>query len=248
MVVGTWNTHAGVALRNGGLSWLLTHAPRLRILALQEVQSADELRAALRTARAADRFRVLPGDGYDGHKTGLPYLLVDRRRFAVEGVAHPSITFGEKYERRLLTAQLTDRRSGCPVAVVDVHVQPMAAGLAGAPASVRERHERQVQAVATTCGAFVADDVVTLALGDWNEQLDNQVPDAHRSNTAVARMRRAGLRPAHATTRKGARAVRLDDVFTSTAGVTVAHRRVLSPLVSGNNHDAVVAQLRLAHC
>lgn len=252
--VGTWNTHASIALRQGGLGWLLDEAPGVAVWCLQEVRDRHHLEDALIREDARRDWTICPvldehgrADGlrYDVDG-GLPYVLARRRRFRFVEQQAANITFGSKHERRALQVRLEDRRTGRLVVVDDVHVDPLGNGFEAAHPTARRRHEKQVavhvdQVDEAPVGA------VTIAAGDFNESLGADIDGHLHDRTTVARMADVGARPAFQLTRAGDRGVHLDDVFVRHAPfVRVANRRVVTPPQPGNDHRAVIARLQIA--
>lgn len=239
LVVGTWNTHVGIALRNGGLRWLMKRAPQMVACSLQEVPGPVFLRRYL-----PDGWGFAPA-GTSGLDGKLSYVAFDRDRFEFKWSGGEDITHGEKYDRRRATVGLHDRITGRLVIQSSVHVAPLGKGFARAKVGYRKLHEGQVQEYADATAKRPLDAVVIDA-GDWNERLAEHLPDRLRNKSAIARMRRAGSFPAHQLAPNPAGPVKLDDLFIKTRPfIEVKRRKVLDPPVRGNDHHAVVTRLRI---
>lgn len=242
LVAGTFNTHLGAGLHNGGLGWLLEQHPRLALLALQEVPQRRDIVEALEAAGARRRWAIL---GPDDDRRGLPFLLVRRDRFRFLGPAHSRRLEPARMARNLTEVGLLDKLTGRAVYASSVHVDPLGAGFEDANPTARLMHERQVQAYADRAGSHGPDDVVIYA-GDLNERLDELrlLPAELRERHALARFRGAGVRPAFQLTRLGSREVTLDDVLVRPRPfVHVRRRRVVEVPRPNLDHRAVIAVL-----
>lgn len=261
LVVGTYNTHLGLALLGddgGDLGWLLRRHPHLALLALQEVPSRRHVVRALRRAGLRRQWRVLSPPR---ERRGHPHILVRRRRFDVLRVEAPWMP--SRFARARTTAVLRDRRSGRYVGAANVHVDPLGLGFIRANRFARRVHEAQVATHAAwlrswswldkkglRTATLAALEAVLIALGDFNEQL-GQAPQHDTTRlgrrTATQRMARAGLEPAHRLTHRGSREVRLDDVFVrDDEHVQVLNRRMVQTPSPDANHYAVIATLAIA--
>lgn len=254
LVIGTFNTHKGAALRAGALPWLFEHAPRVLVWALQEVPDLDDLQGALRRSNQANEWMIVPGWAIPGR--GLPYFLVRRDRFKIMWADAPDISHGSRHDRRRTTAQLRDQITGRVVSLCDVHPDPLGRGFQDSNRAARKRHSKQVQAHADWI-RWAPAEAVAIAIGDWNERLGERVQIVggqvaalqrklgHRAplvrkalertplaaRTATARMRRAGLVPSWSQPGRRVDAeVRLDDAFfRPDPYVALRYRRVLEP-------------------
>lgn len=242
--VGTWNTHVSHALRQGGLEWLLEHAPGVKLWCLQEVESPRDVTDALRRARVLGDWELAPARGYS-RRGGMPYVLAHRSRFRVLSQRHRALR-PANYPRALLDVLLEDIRAQRMWGVSSVHVDPLGRGFVRANRMARKWHERQVQANATLAASRPGD-WVSVAAGDWNEHLGQlgaiKGPLARRH--ALARMAAAGLAPSYRQVHPPGR-VDLDDVFLRMDPFVRVHwRRMLTPPQRGNDHNAVIVRLQV---
>ena len=238
----TWNTHASVALRNGGLRVLRERA-RPHVVALQEVRDLEQLRDIVDRLRW--RAHIIPA--HQPSDLSGTVLLADAERFELGQRSNRRINRGISRmhpARRLTTAVLHDRITGRDVIPTSVHTWAMGRGLRLAQPYVRRMHIAQVREVAEAA-RLAPDDAVVVPLGDWNEPLQARAPKGYEDRTAVALMRAAGFRPAFnivagttvPTSVHGPNV--LDSAFIRTSPfLEVRRHRVIPVPVAGGDHHA----------
>lgn len=251
LVALTFNTHAGLAIKSGGLDRLLDHA-QPDVVFLQEVQRP--------TAKVAAR-KALPW--IDWHKIGPrmtspagTYIFARKDRFTVEEKVDvllsrkvPNERRPELWpERRLTGAILFDRETRRYVRASCIHTWALGDFDLDGQHKVAEGHRRQVSTYAYWHSLSDAPDV-DLCAGDLNEHLDGRgISPTEQPVSAVSVFEHlARMEPAFIAAKVGERKVHLDDVFVRTDH----HTRVASRLTITlgerfrADHPAVVSTLKI---
>lgn len=247
----TFNTHAGLAIKSGGLEYLLDQT-QPDVVFLQEVQRP--------TAKAAAR-KALPW--IDWHKIGPrmtspagTYIFARKDRFAVE--ERVDVLLSKKVpnqrrpglwpERRLTGAVLHDRVTGRDTRASCIHTWALGDFDLDGEHQVAKGHRRQVQTYAYWHSLSDAPDV-DLCAGDLNEHLDGRgISFAEQPVSALSVFDHlARMEPAFIATEAGDRQVHLDDVFVRTDHHTrVVRRDVINlPARFRADHTAVATQLKI---
>jgi len=239
--VGTWNSHVGTALRDGGLAWLMKQEPDVDVWLLQEVPDRATL---LKHGVDEKEWHLVvpkrePGGGVDS------VILARKSRLKPLTHASPNISHGETNERgkprprHRTTARFRDLRTGRITALGSMHVHPLGKGLAGAAAGARKIHVAQVAEWAKWAKGRTNPEAVVILGGDGNERLLAKVPARLAAQSLPGQLEVTGLRFAH--TQHDGGAVELDDIANrDDPFVKVTDRRSHVPPAKGNDHAAVV--------